>query len=276
MAPDALIDPKPRVSIALGAYNCASTLGEALDSILAQSYRDWELVICDDGSTDGTLEIAESYARRNRRIRVVRNPRNLGLNHSLNHCLREARGEFYARMDGDDRCEPDRLAKLVAALDAHPKMSLVSSWMSNFDADGTWGMVRSKAFPERRDFLRGSPFCHAPCMLRTAVLRQLGGYGTEPWLRRAEDLDLWFRLYAMGHKGFNLQEPLYHMRDDRAARKRRTFKSRLDETRVLWRGFGLLKLPAYLRFWALRPLAVGLLPTWLYERLHRWKLARSA
>lgn len=259
----------PRVSVAAGIYNCAATLGEAIRSIQAQTYTDWELILCDDGSTDDTVAVAESYAAQDTRIRVVRNPRNLGLNHSLNHCLREARGEFYARMDGDDTCEPDRLAKLVEALDTHPEMAMVSSWMTCFDADGTWGLIRTKANPVDRDFLRGTPFVHAACMMRTNALRALNGYGTEPWLRRAEDLDLWFRLYAGGSKGFSIQEPLYHMRDDRAARRRRTFGSRLDEARVLWRGFSMLKLPLYLRFWALRPILVGLVPSVIYEIIRR-------
>lgn len=260
---------QPRVSIAMGIYNCETTLAEAIDCIIAQTYVDWELILCDDGSTDGTLTVAETYAAREPRVRVVRNARNLGLNHALNHCLRVARGEFYARMDGDDTCTPDRLARLVQALDEHPEVALVSSWMTCYDRQGTWGLIRTKPRPDRRDFLGGSPFVHAACMMRTSVLRSLDGYGTEPWLRRAEDLDLWFRLYREGHRGLNLQEPLYHMRDDRAARRRRTLRSRLDEARVLWRGFGMLGLPLPSRIRALRPLLIGLLPSAAYEYLRR-------
>ena len=259
----------PRVTIAMGIYNCETTLAEAIESIQAQVYQDWELVMCNDGSTDGTLRIAEDYARRDNRLVVIENPVNLGLNHSLNNCLRHARGEFYARMDGDDTCEPDRLGKLVAALDAHPEMAVVSSWMTCFDATGTWGLIRTKPFPAKKDFLEGTPFIHAACMIRTSCLRSLGGYSTESWLRRAEDLDLWFRLYAVNLRGFNLQEPLYHMRDDRVARNRRTFRSRIVEARVLWRGYKMLKLPAHMRVWAARPILVGLVPGRLYDYLRR-------
>ena len=266
----------PHVTIAMGIYNCEASLGEAVDSILAQTYADWELILCDDGSTDSTLAIAESYARRDPRVRVVRNPRNLGLNHTLNHCLREARGELYARMDGDDISVPERLAKLVAAMDANPEVALISSWMSCFDEQGEWGLIKTKPAPTRLDFVRGTPFCHAPCIVRTAVLRSLGGYGTEPWLRRSQDYHLWFRLYAAGHRGINLQEPLYRMRNSRAAANRRSLRTRLMEARIMCFGFRLLHIAPWHYVRILRPILLGLTPGWIYERLHRWKRSRSA
>ena len=255
----------PRVSIAVGIYNCAATLGEAIDSILAQTYTDWELILCDDGSTDGTLKVAEAYAARDARIQVVQNPRNLGLNHSLNHCLREADGEFYARMDGDDISVPDRLAKLVAALDANPDVALVSSWMTCFDEAGDWGLVKTKPTPTCEDFAHGTPFCHAPCMVRMSVMRALGGYGTESWLRRSQDYHLWFRLYAAGHRGINLQEPLYRVRDDRNAIGRRNLSARLVEMRIMREGIRQLGLPWWKQVACLKPLATWMLPGWLYN-----------
>jgi glycosyltransferase EpsE len=255
----------PRVSIAVGIYNCAGTLVEAIDSIISQSYTDWELILCDDGSTDKTLQIAEAYAMRDSRIRVVRNTRNLGLNYSLNYCLAESRGEFYARMDGDDISTPTRIAKLVAALDSNPEAALVSSWMTCFDESGDWGLVKTKPSPAREDFAHGTPFCHAPCMVRTAVMRELGGYGTEPWLRRSQDYHLWFRLYAAGHRGINLQESLYRVRDDRNAVGRRSLKVRLIEARIMREGIRMLGLPCWMQLACVRPLATWTLPGWLYN-----------
>ena len=276
MENDKVIHSSPRVSIAVGIYNCAGTLGEAIKSILKQAYGDWELILCDDGSTDDTLSIAKSYAACDTRIRVVRNLKNLGLNHSLNHCLREARGEFYARMDGDDISAPDRLMKLVRALDANPEVALVSSWMTCFDEAGEWGLVKTKASPTRTDFIYGTPFCHAPCMVRTSVMRELGGYGTDSWLRRSQDYHLWFRLYAAGHRGINLQEPLYRMRNSRAATSRRSLRTRLMEARIMWFGFRLLRIAPWHYIRILRPILLGIMPSWLYERLHRWKRSHSA
>lgn len=260
----------------MGVYNCASTLGQAIESILSQKYTSWEMIICDDGSTDGTLAIAETYALREKRIRIVRNPRNLGLNHSLNHCLREAQGEFYARMDGDDISAPCRLEKLVAAMDANPGMALVSSWMTCFDENGDWGIVKTKPKPTKEDFVRGTPFIHAPSMVRKSVMVELHGYGTEPWLRRSQDYHLWFRMYAAGHTGMNIQEAIYHMRNSREAAGRRTLKARITEARIMWFGFRLLRMSPWKFIWVLRPILLGLTPRCIYERLHRWKRSRSA
>lgn len=265
----------PRISIAVGIYNCAATLAEAIDSILAQTYTDWEMLLCDDGSTDDTLKIALEYSRKDARIHVLRNPSNLGLNHSLNHCLREARGEFYARMDGDDISLPHRLARLVAEMDAHPESVLISSWMTCFDENGDWALIKTKERPVAADFVHGTPFIHAPCMIRKSILVELGGYGTETWLRRSQDYHLWFRLYAAGYSGRNIQESLYRMRNSREAAGRRTLKARLTEARIMWGGFRSLRLSPLQYIRILRPILLGLMPARLYARLHRWKRSQS-
>ena len=91
-----------KVSIIMGIYNCAATLPEAIDSILAQTFSDWQLVLCDDGSKDSTYTVAESYQEKfPNKIVLLQNERNMGLNHTLNRCLQIANGEYVARMDGD-------------------------------------------------------------------------------------------------------------------------------------------------------------------------------
>lgn len=264
----------PRVSILMGIYNCAPTLGECLDSIVRQTYTDWEMILCDDGSTDETLSMAREWARRDPRFKVLVNERNLGLARTLDRCIAEASGELLARQDGDDLSEPDRLAKLVAALDAHPEIAVVSSWMSCFDEHGFWGQVRTKPFPAPADFLSGSPICHAPCMMRRAPVLSVGGYGSQSWVLQVEDLFLWLRLYAAGYRAMNLQEPLYRVRDDQNAQSRRHLTRRWNETRVRWKGFRMLGLPWYQRWWAIKPILVWALPVALYRRIRGKRLQR--
>jgi glycosyltransferase EpsE len=259
----------PRVSVLMGIYNCSPTLEEAVDSIRQQTFTDWELILCDDGSTDDTLMKAASLAKNDDRIHVIRNSQNLGLARTLDYCASVALGEYFARMDGDDRCSPDRFAKLVEALDEHPEVAVVSSWMSCFDERGTWGVIKTKLHPTPIDFLPGSPICHAPCMMRRNAFNAVGGYGSEPWLLRAEDYHLWFKFYAEGYQALNLQEELYAMRDDQRAQRRRTLRSRLNETIVRWRGFKMLKLSWLKRMWAIRPLLVWAMPSPIYRLLHR-------
>jgi glycosyltransferase EpsE len=258
----------------MGVYNCASTLIESLDSIARQSYTDWEMVLCDDGSTDDTLHVARQWARRDPRTRVLVNDRNLGLARTLDRCIGEARGELLARQDGDDVSEPDRFAKLVAAMGAHPEIAVISSWMTCFDEQGVWGLVRTKPFPVANDFLSGSPICHAPCLMRRTPVVAVGGYGTQRWVLQVEDLFLWFRLYAAGYKAMNIQEPLYRARDDENARSRRTLRRSINHARVRWKGFRMLGLPWQERLWAVKPILVWALPAGVYRRLRRKRLKR--
>ena len=103
---------QPKISILMGIYNCAKTLPEAVDSILAQTYPNWELILCDDGSSDDTYAVAEGYRQQYpENIILLKNGRNMGLNHTLNHCLQHATGEYIARMDGDDISLPERFEK---------------------------------------------------------------------------------------------------------------------------------------------------------------------
>ena len=119
------------VSVIMGIYNCAETLGEAIDSIVHQTYTDWELIMCDDGSKDNTLEVALQYQEQYPdKIVVLKNEKNLGLNATLNKCLQVARGNYIARMDGDDICSPDRFQKEIDVLEHEPNIAIVSTEMN--------------------------------------------------------------------------------------------------------------------------------------------------
>ena len=258
-----------RVTLLIGIYNCASTLDEALDSLYAQTYQDFKVVLCDDGSSDDTYAVASAYAGRYDNIWLLRNEKNMGLNYTLNRCLEYADTEYVARMDGDDISLPARLQKEVEFLDSHPEYAVVSSPMVYFDENGDYRVGRAAEVPCKNDFVKGTPVCHAPCMARTAVIRQVGGYTDDIYLRRVEDYHLWFKVYAAGHKLYNLQEPLYKMRDDREAYRRRNWKNRRNEMYVKYLGFKMIGVPWYKWIYILRPLALYLLPTSIYHKLHR-------
>lgn len=269
---------KKKVSILMGIYNCADTLPEAIDSILSQTYPDWELIVCDDGSWDHTYAVAEGYRQRYpHKIILLKNDRNLGLNHTLNRCLDHASGEYIARMDGDDVSLPTRLEAEVQFLDENPDCAIVSTPMIYFDERGEWGIGTAKADPTKRDFIFGTPFCHAPCMVRAEAYQAVRGYSTDPRTLRAEDYDLWFRLYAQGLKGHNLSQPYYKMRDGENAYRRRKLRYCFNEAYVRFRGYRMLHLPLWSYCYVLRPIVVGLLPRRLYFFLHhRRKAERNA
>ena len=144
------------VSVIMGIYNCADALPEAIDSLLAQTFTDWNLVMCDDGSRDATYEVAERYRRTYpERITLLKNEQNMGLNYTLNRCLSVADGAYIARQDGDDVSMPTRFEKEAAILDASPDIAIVSTAMTYFDENGAWGQSHPVLFPENRDFIAG-------------------------------------------------------------------------------------------------------------------------
>ena len=270
-----MMESTPSISVLMGVYNCASTVEEAVHSIIAQTVTDWELIICDDGSSDNTYEVVQELARRDPRIVLIRNDRNMGLAPTLNHCLRIARGTYTARMDGDDLCAPDRFEKELALLESDPHCAVVSCAMISFDQDGPYGISHYLKKPKRQDLIMRSPFCHAGCMMHKAILLQLNGYSESEAVRRMEDYDLWFRLYQAGHYGRNLPDTLYSMRDDRNAYKRRTLTARLNSTRLKYRIYRAFRPGIRYIPYVFAPVIKGLLPEKLYTFLRRKKLQKQ-
>lgn len=261
-----------KISVLMGIYNCGNTLAQAVQSIQDQTYTNWELILCDDGSTDDTYAVAAKLAAGDSRILLLRNEKNQGLNITLNRCLAAATGEYIARMDGDDVCSPERFAEEVAVLEAEPEIAIVSTDMSYFDESGVWGKISHKIYPQCMDFLFETPFCHAPCMVRKEAFDAVKGYSVGKRFLRVEDYHLWMKMYKAGYRGKNIEKVLYSMRDDRNAYGRRKFRYRLNSAYVICLAVRELKLPAWGYLRALRPIIVGLLPTFLYDRLHRWYL----
>lgn len=271
----------PKISIIMGIYNCEPTLAEAIDSLLAQTYTDWQLIMCDDGSVDGTYAVAEEYRRKHPdKMILLKNEHNLGLNKTLNKCLKEADGEYVARMDGDDVSLPERFEKEVQFLDAHPEYAIVSTPMIFFDESGDWGRSTAIEKPEKKDFIHHSPVhCHAPCMIRKSAYLDVGGYTEDDHMLRFEDVNLWYKLYAKGYKGYNIDEPLYKMRDDRAAAQRRGLRSRMNGVYVTYIGFKLFNYPWYMYSYVgldfVKHAIKGLLPQKIYMMIHKKNLQKE-
>lgn len=265
-----------RISVIMGIYNCAYTLRESIESLLKQSYKDWELIMCDDGSDDNTLKIALEYENKYDNILVIRNECNKGLAASLNHCLDYAESEFIARQDGDDISLPDRFRIQVEFLDSHSEYALVSTSMICFDQNGDWAIQTNPERPQIKDFIYKSPFCHAPCMMRREALEKVGRYTVSKYLKRGQDYYLWHKFYKNGYKGYNIQIPLYKMRDDESAMKRRTFKSRVYGAKIQFEVYRSLGVPFIYYYRIFRPIIVGLLPLSVYKYLHQAKLSRQA
>ncbi len=214
----------PRVTVLMPAYNAALHIGAAIDSILQQTYRDFELLIIDDGSTDATAEIVRGIS--DPRLRYYRNERNLRLAATLNLGLELARSEFIARMDADDLAMPDRLERQVEYLEKHPDVVLLGAGMVCFsEQTGAETQLRPVTDPDlvRWRQLFSNQIYHPTVMFRLSVCRELGlSYGiVPPWARAqpgfsgvehlSEDY-LLFGLLALRAKVVNFPKPLLRYR----------------------------------------------------------------
>ena len=264
----------PKIDIIMGVYNCEATLEESIDSILAQTYTNWHFIICDDCSKDRSYELLQKYKDQYPdRFTLLQNEKNMGLNYTLNRCLEECTGEFIARMDGDDISLPTRFEREMEIL-KDDRYALVCCAMTTFDEEGDYGVVRSTEVPTANDFRAGSPFTHATAIIRKKVMDEVGGYSVADHLLRVEDYHLWFKIYAKGYLGYNLQEPLYKMRNDKNAIRRRNFKNRINETRLKFWGFRKIGVSLKYYPYILKPFILALIPTWLYTILHRSHLQK--
>ena len=238
-----------KISVIMGIYNCAEYLPAAVESILAQTYTNWELILCDDASTDKTYEIAEKYKDKYPdRIILLRNKKNRKLAYSLNRCLKHATGKYVARMDGDDMCRPDRFEKQVGFLRRHREYDLVGTAMQRFDANGPGYINYSVDHPDYYTLRKRNPFHHATILTYKYVYDKVKGYTVAPRTERGQDIDLWFKFYHEGFKGYNLREPLYLVREDRSAVRRRSAQVRVNAFKTKMIGFRLLNYP---RHWIL-------------------------
>jgi len=177
----------------MAVYNGERYMREAVDSILAQTFPDFEFIIVDDASTDSTPAILDSY--NDPRLVRLRNEDNIGLTRSLIRGLTPARGEYIARMDADDVSLPERLERQVAYLDAHPEVGLVAAPFVFMDEAGNEKTVSRPPTDRcqlRAVLVRGNQFCHGVAMFRRACLDTVGGYRDA--FRYAQDYDLWLRI----------------------------------------------------------------------------------
>jgi len=248
----------PRVSVIMPVRNVAAYVGDAVASILAQRFDDFELIVVDDGSDDGTASVLAGV--RDARLRYVRRPAG-GVTVTLNQGIAMSCGRLIARMDGDDIALPERLARQVAFLDDHPDVGVLGTGWREM---GPGGEVVDVAPPLTDDaglkalLPRRNPFAHPTVMIRRSAGDAVGWYD-ERW-PIAQDYDLWIRLASITRFA-NLREPLLLRRFTPGMTSLARDDLRLEtEARVKWRAIRRGDLPAWALLYVLRSVLVRAMP----------------
>lgn len=207
------MDDQAQVTFLMPVWNAGPYLAPAIESVLAQTDPRWRLIVVDDRSTDGSADVAASFD--DERIRLIRLPENLGQTGALNQGLAAIETPWTARVDQDDVAAPERVARQLAYLEAHPGTVLLGSWADVIDDSGKRvGSYRPSSSPEevRRDLYahpEGIPLAHSAVVFDTRVAREVGGY--PPELTIAQDYGLWVGLARRGAVA-NVPEPLVSLR----------------------------------------------------------------
>lgn len=197
----------PKISVVMSVYDGEKYLREAIDSILNQTFTDFEFIIVNDGSTDSSLEIIQSY--HDDRIRAINNKINIGLTKSLNNAIREARGEYIARQDADDISLPNRFEEQIKYLAEHPEVALLGTGIYMIDNGGKILGKRIALANPSKSLLKSNQFNHGSTMFRREVIAELGGYNE--LFTYGQDYELWLRM-ATCHEVKNLRQVLYKLR----------------------------------------------------------------
>lgn len=261
---------QPKVSVIIAVWNAENYLDRCMESMLNQTYKNIELILCDDCSSDNSLKMAYDYSKKDKRIKVLKNDNNLRSAATRNKCIKEAKGKYLLIQDVDDYSDLTRIEKQVDFLEKHPEYAYVSSSIYRVDDEGIWGEYTPWASsPKNRDFLWGLPYVHPATMFRTDVINKINGYRVAKETDRTEDFDLFLRLHMNGYYGFNLPEKLLYYNENEGTYLRRKYKYRIDEFKVRLSAYRKLKLMPIGLFFAIKPLIVGLIPRKIQYKLRK-------
>lgn len=259
----------PKVSVIMGVYNVRNKnyLEKSINSILNQTYKNFEFIICDDGSTNETYKLINELIKNDDRCLLIQNKRNMGLAQTLNNCISIAKGEYIARMDDDDISIKERLEKQVIFLDENPDVDVLGTNAYFIDSTGKrYNEFVGKETIKLEDTIKKCKLIHPSVMMRKKALNLVGDYTVSKLTTRAEDYDLWCKMAERGSKIKNLNTFLLEYREDRDSLKKRKYIHRIEEFKLkkYW-----IKRAGYkqsLLIYAYKPLIVGLIPNFIMAR----------
>lgn len=251
------------VSILLSVYNGSQTLQETLESIVLQTYIDWELIIVDDASTDNSLTLLKNFQRAHggSKVTLLHNERNLGLTKSLLRAAKHAQGEYLGRIDVGDQFSPQKLAKQMDFLETHPEYGIVGCNYVNVFLPSL--VQKGSRVPLtdtdiRRTILRKNPFAHSCVVMKSSVYHLAGGY--DPHIRYGQDYELWFRFLKVT-KAANIADQLCTRSMGSSSLSYSKQRPQMWQTiKVQWKNMNKFSPKHYV--YLLEPMAIFLIPAW--------------
>lgn len=260
---------KPFISVIMGVYNDVVYLEKAINSILFQSFSNFEFIICNDSSTDKRVEvILENYKKTDDRIIIINNDKNMGLAASLNKCISISKSKYIVRMDSDDISLPNRLECLYNFMENEHSIAVCGSQAYYIDSNGE--RYKKTSYPTNYfiDFDKAvlqTAIMHPTVIIRKEWLNKVDNYTVNANTLRAEDYDLWCKITQAGGRITVLDNYLFEYREDLDGYNKRKYKYRIQEAKIKFYWLKKSKLSVFKYVYCIKPLLVGLIPSRLMK-----------
>ena len=267
---------KPKISVIMSVKDGYNTLSKAIDSIINQTFKEWEFIICDDGSTDDTYSLLLEYAKLDSRICVIRNTKSHGLAYSLNECIKLSKSNILARQDADDYSDMKRFEIQYKFVVEHPQYAIVGTCWYNVDEHGKSIECYVKNNPTARDMIRGGLYLHPSWMMRKDMIQKVGYYTVNKYTMRSQDYHLMMKIFGAGMQTYNIQELLYYYTVDNKTINR--FRSWGKVRGLMWIRYDSYRrnsFPFWSYIYVLKPLVTNLIPGFIMSFYYRNTLLRE-
>lgn len=263
----------PEISVIMSVYNDEKFLRESIESILTQTFKNFEIIICNDCSTDGSEKIIQEYSKKDSRIVYISNQENIGLAASLNRCIQIARAPYIARMDSDDISLHDRLEKQYQFLEENEKYDVLSGQAELIDSYGKTYAITQRKGQELTIFegVKKSCIIHPTVMMRKESLNKVKNYTVSNITRRGQDYDLWMKFLYNKYRIYISSSIYLKYREDLLMMKKRKYKFRITEFKMKYHWMKKINVPKYYYFYAFKPLVVGFIPNKIIHLFHKWR-----
>lgn len=262
---------KPIISVIMSVKNGEFDLAKSIGSIQAQTLSDWELIVCDDGSTDKTLDVLNNLAEADSRIIVLHNDKSQGSAQARDVCIEIAKSNFLAIHDADDYSAPNRFELQYDFMQKHPEYAIVGTGYYTVKSDGTIiGECHPKTEPTAMDQIKGGEFMHPSFMMRKDMIAKVGFYTISPYTLRSQDYHMVMKVLGAGMKMYNMNECLYYYTADEGMMNRtRSWKRVKGLMWIRWDAYRRNHLPWWCYIYVLKPFVTNLIPKSIMFRYHK-------
>lgn len=268
--------PLPAISVIMSVKNGMNYLHKSIESILNQTFSDFEFIICDDGSTDDTGKILESYKQKDKRIILIHNDVSKGLAYSLNKCIEVSRSNILARQDADDTSELNRFEVQYRYVQSHPQYAIVGTSWNNVSEDGEILKVTHPiAVLTALNQAKGGSYMHPSWMMRKNMLKEVGFYTVNKYTIRNQDYHLVMKILGVGMKISNLNDILYNYKvDDNMIARTRNWKRVKGLMWIIYDSFRRNNMPLWCYIYITKPLIVHLIPMFILKKYYKHTLQK--